>query len=187
MEASTTFNCSRKMAVNLRNTFAFWRILVIKAWQTFTKTVRRLSRNPNITLWRKESSKEIGHWLADGFWLNIYFASWKCFASWVKGIGIAEKDLICASIWSPQFTTLNSTKSDFCKRSIVIIPAMSKSPRPLDPESKPDDRVDNALRPERMKDLIGQDQVKENLGWVIHVWFWSASLLNWKLGGGLLL
>src|SRR3990172_5294255 len=40
---------------------------------------------------------------------------------------------------------------------------MTNSPRPLDPEAKPDDRVDNALRPEKMKDLIGQDQVKENL------------------------
>jgi Holliday junction DNA helicase RuvB len=39
---------------------------------------------------------------------------------------------------------------------------MSK-PRPLDPESKPDDRVDNALRPQKLSDLIGQDQVKENL------------------------
>ncbi|MDO9300574.1 MAG: Holliday junction branch migration DNA helicase RuvB [Anaerolineales bacterium] len=53
---------------------------------------------------------------------------------------------------------------------------MSKSPspsthsvsgKPLDPEAKPDDRVDNALRPERMKDLIGQDQVKENLSILI--------------------
>ncbi len=44
---------------------------------------------------------------------------------------------------------------------------MSKTPSPLDPESKPDDRVDNALRPERMKDLIGQDQVKENLSILI--------------------
>jgi len=35
--------------------------------------------------------------------------------------------------------------------------------RPLDPESKPDDRVDNALRPQKLDDLIGQDQVKENL------------------------
>lgn len=36
-------------------------------------------------------------------------------------------------------------------------------PRPLDPEAKPDDRVDNALRPQKLNDLIGQDQVKENL------------------------
>jgi Holliday junction DNA helicase RuvB len=36
-------------------------------------------------------------------------------------------------------------------------------PRPLDPESKPDDRVDNALRPQKLSDLIGQHQVKENL------------------------
>jgi Holliday junction DNA helicase RuvB len=38
-----------------------------------------------------------------------------------------------------------------------------KRPRPLDPEAKSDDRVDHALRPQKMSDLIGQDQVKENL------------------------
>jgi Holliday junction DNA helicase RuvB len=38
---------------------------------------------------------------------------------------------------------------------------------PLDPEAKPDDRVDNALRPQRLADLIGQDQVKENLSILI--------------------
>jgi len=41
------------------------------------------------------------------------------------------------------------------------------NPRPLDPESKPDDRVDNALRPQKLADLIGQDQVKENLSILI--------------------
>ena len=44
---------------------------------------------------------------------------------------------------------------------------MSKMNHPLDPESKPDDRVDNALRPQRLVDLIGQDQVKENLSILI--------------------
>ena len=44
---------------------------------------------------------------------------------------------------------------------------MSKSVRPLDPESRPDDRVDNALRPQKLNDLIGQDQVKENLSILI--------------------
>lgn len=39
--------------------------------------------------------------------------------------------------------------------------------RPLDPEAKPDDRVDNALRPQKLSDLIGQNQVKENLGILI--------------------
>ena len=39
--------------------------------------------------------------------------------------------------------------------------------RPLDPEAKPDDRVDNALRPQLLSDLIGQDQVKENLSILI--------------------
>ena len=40
-------------------------------------------------------------------------------------------------------------------------------PRPLDPEAKPDDRADNALRPQLLSDLIGQDQVKENLSILI--------------------
>jgi Holliday junction DNA helicase RuvB len=40
---------------------------------------------------------------------------------------------------------------------------MNDKNRPLDPEAKPDDRVDNALRPQKLSDLIGQDQVKENL------------------------
>ncbi len=35
--------------------------------------------------------------------------------------------------------------------------------RPVDPQAKPDDRVDHALRPQKLADLIGQDQVKENL------------------------
>src|SRR5512141_1664794 len=39
--------------------------------------------------------------------------------------------------------------------------------RSLDPEPKPDDRVDNALRPQKLNDLIGQDQVKENLSILI--------------------
>jgi Holliday junction DNA helicase RuvB len=39
--------------------------------------------------------------------------------------------------------------------------------RPLDPEAKPDDRVDNALRPQLLSDLIGQEQVKENLSILI--------------------
>ncbi len=46
-------------------------------------------------------------------------------------------------------------------------PSGAKRPRPLDPESKPDDRVDNALRPQKLADLIGQDQVKENLAILI--------------------
>jgi Holliday junction DNA helicase RuvB len=39
--------------------------------------------------------------------------------------------------------------------------------RQLDPEARPDDRVDNALRPQKLSELIGQDQVKENLGILI--------------------
>jgi Holliday junction DNA helicase RuvB len=41
------------------------------------------------------------------------------------------------------------------------------SGRQLDPEAKPDDRVDNALRPQKLTELIGQDQVKENLNILI--------------------
>jgi len=39
--------------------------------------------------------------------------------------------------------------------------------RPIDPAAKPDDRVDHALRPQKLADLIGQDQVKENLAILI--------------------
>ena len=35
--------------------------------------------------------------------------------------------------------------------------------RLVNPEPKPDDRMDQALRPHRLNELIGQDQVKENL------------------------
>ncbi len=35
--------------------------------------------------------------------------------------------------------------------------------RLVDPEDRPDDRLDQALRPRRLADIIGQDQVKENL------------------------
>jgi len=40
-------------------------------------------------------------------------------------------------------------------------------PRPIDPEAKPDDRADNALRPQKLTDIIGQEQVKENLSILI--------------------
>lgn len=39
--------------------------------------------------------------------------------------------------------------------------------RLLDPEPKPDDRLDQSLRPQKLSDLIGQDQVKENLAILI--------------------
>ena len=49
-----------------------------------------------------------------------------------------------------------------------IIYAMSDpSNRPIAPQAKPDDRVDTALRPQKLADLIGQDQVKENLAILI--------------------
>ena len=43
-------------------------------------------------------------------------------------------------------------------------PMSESRQRQLDPEAKPDDRVDNALRPQKLAELIGQDQVKANLG-----------------------
>ncbi len=39
--------------------------------------------------------------------------------------------------------------------------------RLVDPESQPDDRLDPALRPRTLKDLIGQERVKENLAILI--------------------
>ena len=42
-----------------------------------------------------------------------------------------------------------------------------KPPRLLNPESQPDDRVDMALRPRTLADLIGQERVKENIAILI--------------------
>jgi Holliday junction DNA helicase RuvB len=42
-----------------------------------------------------------------------------------------------------------------------------KPPRLLNPEPQPDDRVDMALRPRTLADLIGQERVKENLSILI--------------------
>jgi len=39
--------------------------------------------------------------------------------------------------------------------------------RSVDPEHKPEDRQDNTLRPKHLKDLIGQENVKENLSILI--------------------
>lgn len=46
----------------------------------------------------------------------------------------------------------------------------AEQPRPirlLDPDPKPDDRLDTTLRPQLLSDLIGQDQVKENIAILI--------------------
>lgn len=49
-----------------------------------------------------------------------------------------------------------------------IIERMTDKPsRAVDPEPKPDDRVDHALRPQKLTELIGQEQVKENLSILI--------------------
>lgn len=39
----------------------------------------------------------------------------------------------------------------------------NESERITDPEMRPDDRMDQSIRPSTLKELIGQDQVKENL------------------------
>jgi Holliday junction DNA helicase RuvB len=39
--------------------------------------------------------------------------------------------------------------------------------RMVSPEVKPDDRLDLALRPTHLNEIIGQDQVKENLAILI--------------------
>src|SRR3990172_4923915 len=40
-------------------------------------------------------------------------------------------------------------------------------PRLVNPDSQPDDRLDQALRPLTLSDLIGQERVKENLAILI--------------------
>lgn len=40
---------------------------------------------------------------------------------------------------------------------------MDESNRLINPDARPDDRLDQALRPHRLADLIGQEKVKENL------------------------
>ena len=45
---------------------------------------------------------------------------------------------------------------------------MSESPeRLIQPDARPDDRLDQALRPKRLADVIGQEQVKDNLSILI--------------------
>jgi Holliday junction DNA helicase RuvB len=39
--------------------------------------------------------------------------------------------------------------------------------RLVQPESRPDDRLDQALRPRRLADIIGQEALKENLSILI--------------------
>src|SRR5574340_1834655 len=49
-----------------------------------------------------------------------------------------------------------------------IIVSMSESPiRLINPDARPDDRLDQTLRPNRLAEVIGQDQVKENLSILI--------------------
>jgi holliday junction DNA helicase RuvB len=51
---------------------------------------------------------------------------------------------------------------------VIIIPMTAEEPnRVVNPQAQPDDRVDMALRPKTLNDLIGQDRVKENLSILI--------------------
>ncbi|HWQ46882.1 MAG TPA: Holliday junction branch migration DNA helicase RuvB, partial [Longilinea sp.] len=46
---------------------------------------------------------------------------------------------------------------------------MSENPkRIVDPDIRPDDRLDTAMRPRKLSEVIGQEQVKENLTILIH-------------------
>ncbi len=49
----------------------------------------------------------------------------------------------------------------------IILPMSDQPNRLVNPEPRPDDRVDQALRPRKLAELIGQDQVKENLSILI--------------------
>jgi Holliday junction DNA helicase RuvB len=45
----------------------------------------------------------------------------------------------------------------------IIIRMNEDNSRLVNPEPKPDDRVDQALRPDHLSEMIGQDQIKQNL------------------------
>lgn len=50
---------------------------------------------------------------------------------------------------------------------VIIVPMNDTHDRLVNPEPQPDDRLDQALRPKELQDLIGQDRVKENLAILI--------------------
>lgn len=49
----------------------------------------------------------------------------------------------------------------------IILPMSELEKRLVNPEARPDENPDPALRPTRLTDFIGQDQLKENLGILI--------------------
>ena len=53
------------------------------------------------------------------------------------------------------------------KNRVIISEMSTPDNRLVDQNSKPEDRLDNALRPRKLVDLIGQERVKENLGILI--------------------
>jgi Holliday junction DNA helicase RuvB len=50
---------------------------------------------------------------------------------------------------------------------VIIRPMVNPPQRILDPEIRPDDRLDQTLRPQKLADMIGQHQVIDNLGILI--------------------
>lgn len=55
-----------------------------------------------------------------------------------------------------------------CSKNRVIISGMSnQDERLVNPDPKPEDRLDQALRPRKLVDMIGQQRVKENLAILI--------------------
>jgi Holliday junction DNA helicase RuvB len=46
---------------------------------------------------------------------------------------------------------------------VIITPMDETNDRLVDPDSRPEDNLDQALRPRKLSDLIGQERVKENL------------------------
>ena len=53
------------------------------------------------------------------------------------------------------------------KIRVIISEMSSPEERLVDRNSKPEDKLDHALRPRKLKDLIGQERVKENLAILI--------------------
>ena len=53
-----------------------------------------------------------------------------------------------------------------------------KQDRAIDPETKPGDNLDYALRPKRLADLIGQTQIKENIQILIEASIQRAEALD---------
>lgn len=82
--------------------------------------------------------------------------------AWIHGLRIQEKRIPHKRQETP-FSGYNLLMTDPSNPPTD----RSRQGRLLDPEPKPDDRLDTTLRPQSLSDLIGQEQVKENLGILI--------------------